>query len=138
MANSILGAGIVGLPYAVREAGFVTGILLLVVLGAVTSWTVKLMGAWRVLSDNDMYKQLLIASKLLVLPAVVNAKLTGQKSYNDMCVVWYIPLVHLAQRSHAEPTHILTEWNTASEDTAGLPSPFSSSLSLLEGCAHSA
>lgn len=45
MANSILGAGIVGLPYAVREAGFVTGILLLVVLGAVTSWTVKLMGA---------------------------------------------------------------------------------------------
>ncbi|OBZ68351.1 Vacuolar amino acid transporter 2 [Grifola frondosa] len=29
MANSILGAGIIGLPYAVRQAGFVTGIVLL-------------------------------------------------------------------------------------------------------------
>lgn len=58
MANSILGAGIIGLPYAVREAGFITGILLLVVLGAVTDWTVRLM--------------------------VVNAKLTGQKSYTDI------------------------------------------------------
>ena len=47
-----------GLPYAVREAGFFTGILLLVILGAVTDWTLRLM--------------------------VINAKLTGQKSYADI------------------------------------------------------
>ncbi|KAI0785603.1 AAAP amino acid permease [Abortiporus biennis] len=52
MANSILGAG---LPYAVKQAGFVTGLILLVVLCAVTDWTIRLI--------------------------VVNAKLSGQTSY---------------------------------------------------------
>jgi sodium-coupled neutral amino acid transporter 11 len=55
MANSILGAGIIGLPYAMSRAGFFTGILLLVVLSAVTDWTIRLI--------------------------VTNAKLSGTKSY---------------------------------------------------------
>ncbi|KAI0675096.1 amino acid transporter [Trametes maxima] len=55
MANSILGAGIIGLPYAVRQAGFFTGLVLLVVLCGVTDWTIRLI--------------------------VVNAKLSGQSSY---------------------------------------------------------
>ncbi|KAI1796393.1 amino acid transporter [Ganoderma leucocontextum] len=55
MANSILGAGIIGLPYAIRQAGFFTGLLLLVVLCGVTDWTIRLI--------------------------VVNAKLSGQNSY---------------------------------------------------------
>ncbi|KAH9895034.1 AAAP amino acid permease [Cubamyces lactineus] len=55
MANSILGAGIIGLPYAIRQAGFFTGLVLLVVLCAVTDWTIRLI--------------------------VLNAKLSGQTSY---------------------------------------------------------
>ncbi|CDO69241.1 hypothetical protein BN946_scf185042.g143 [Trametes cinnabarina] len=55
MANSILGAGIIGLPYAMRQAGFFTGLVLLVALCAVTDWTIRLI--------------------------VVNAKLSGQNSY---------------------------------------------------------
>ncbi|KAI0717196.1 amino acid transporter [Cerioporus squamosus] len=55
MANSILGAGIIGLPYAVRQAGFFTGLVLLVVLCGVTDWTIRLI--------------------------VLNAKLSGQNSY---------------------------------------------------------
>ncbi|KAK0504605.1 amino acid transporter [Armillaria luteobubalina] len=55
MANSILGAG---LPYAVSQAGFFTGIVLLVVLCAVTDWTIRLI--------------------------VVNAKLSGSHSYIDI------------------------------------------------------
>ncbi|KAH9940510.1 amino acid transporter [Epithele typhae] len=55
MANSILGAGIIGLPYAIRQAGFVTGLVLLVVLCGVTDWTIRLI--------------------------VLNAKLSGQHSY---------------------------------------------------------
>ncbi|KAK0485962.1 amino acid transporter [Armillaria novae-zelandiae] len=55
MANSILGAG---LPYAVSQAGFFTGIVLLVVLSAVTDWTIRLI--------------------------VVNAKLSGSHSYIDI------------------------------------------------------
>ena len=44
-----------GLPYAMSRAGFFTGILLLVVLSAVTDWTIRLI--------------------------VTNAKLSGTKSY---------------------------------------------------------
>ncbi|GAB1521406.1 hypothetical protein RhiTH_004501 [Rhizoctonia solani] len=58
MANSILGAGIIGLPYAVSQAGFVTGILLLVILAGVTDWTIRLI--------------------------VRNAKLSGRTSYIDI------------------------------------------------------
>ncbi|KAI9459087.1 amino acid transporter [Russula earlei] len=55
MANSILGAGIIGLPYAMSRAGFVTGVFLLVVLCLVTDWTIRLI--------------------------VINAKLSGSSSY---------------------------------------------------------
>jgi len=58
MANSILGAGIIGLPYAIRQAGFVTGLILLVVLCAVTDWTIRLI--------------------------VVNAKMSGRSSYIEI------------------------------------------------------
>ncbi|KAJ7346632.1 amino acid transporter [Mycena albidolilacea] len=58
MANSILGAGIIGLPYAVSQAGFFTGLFLLVVLCGVTDWTIRLI--------------------------VINAKLSGTHSYIDI------------------------------------------------------
>ncbi|TFK75433.1 amino acid transporter [Pluteus cervinus] len=55
MANSILGAGLIGLPYAIHQAGFVMGLFLLVLLCGITDWTIRLI--------------------------VVNAKLSGQSSY---------------------------------------------------------
>lgn len=42
MSNSILGAGIIGLPYAVRSAGFVLGAILICLLGYMTDWTIRL------------------------------------------------------------------------------------------------
>lgn len=47
-----------GLPYAIRQAGFFTGIFLLVVLCGVTDWTIRLI--------------------------VINAKLSGRHSYIDI------------------------------------------------------
>lgn len=47
-----------GLPYAIRQAGFFTGLVLLVILCAVTDWTIRLI--------------------------VVNAKLSGGHSYIDI------------------------------------------------------
>lgn len=47
-----------GLPYAMSQAGFFTGIILLVVLCAVTDWTIRLI--------------------------VVNAKLSGRNSYIEI------------------------------------------------------
>lgn len=58
VSNSILGAGIIGLPYAMREAGFVMGLILLVVLGVLTDWTIRLI--------------------------VLNAKMSGRKTYIDI------------------------------------------------------
>lgn len=55
MANSIIGAGIIGQAYAVSQAGLVGGIALLVVLTIVIDWTLRLM--------------------------VINSKLTGMKTY---------------------------------------------------------
>ena len=42
MANSIIGAGIIGQPYAFRQAGLLSGILLLVGLTVVVDWTICL------------------------------------------------------------------------------------------------
>ncbi len=47
-----------GLPYAVSQAGFVTGVVLLVILCAVTDWTIRLI--------------------------VINAKLAGRNSYIEI------------------------------------------------------
>ncbi|WFD27864.1 hypothetical protein MNAN1_002872 [Malassezia nana] len=58
MANSILGAGIVSLPYAMRESGFVAGLVLLVGIALLTDWTIRLI--------------------------VLNAKLSGRGTYIDI------------------------------------------------------
>ena len=42
-ANGIVGAGIVGLPFAVRQSGFIVGMLLLLIAGTLTNYTVTLM-----------------------------------------------------------------------------------------------
>ncbi|KAF2720745.1 hypothetical protein K431DRAFT_269917 [Polychaeton citri CBS 116435] len=42
MANSIIGAGIIGQPYAFKQAGLLTGIVLLIVLSIAVDWTVRL------------------------------------------------------------------------------------------------
>jgi sodium-coupled neutral amino acid transporter 11 len=42
MANSIIGAGIIGQPYAIRQAGLLTGIILLVFLTITVDWTIRL------------------------------------------------------------------------------------------------
>ncbi|KAL7793951.1 transmembrane amino acid transporter domain-containing protein [Trichoderma afarasin] len=42
MANSIIGAGIIGQPYAMRQAGLLAGTLLLIALTIVVDWTICL------------------------------------------------------------------------------------------------
>ncbi|WWC62607.1 uncharacterized protein I303_105204 [Kwoniella dejecticola CBS 10117] len=57
MANSIIGAGIIGLPYAVSQAGFFTGIFLLIALAAVSDWTIRLVILTSKLSGRDSYTE---------------------------------------------------------------------------------
>lgn len=42
MANSIIGAGIIGQPYAFKQAGLFTGVFLLIALTVTVDWTIRL------------------------------------------------------------------------------------------------
>lgn len=56
MANSIIGAGIIGQPYAVKQAGLLAGIILLVALTVVIDWTIRLMVTNAKLSGTDTFQ----------------------------------------------------------------------------------
>lgn len=56
MANSIIGAGIIGQPYAFRQAGLVMGVLLLISLTLMVDWTIGLIVINCKLSGTDSYQ----------------------------------------------------------------------------------
>lgn len=56
MANSIIGAGIIGQPYAFKQAGLVTGILLLLLLTVTVDWTIQLIVKNSKLSGTNSFQ----------------------------------------------------------------------------------
>ncbi|KAK3066673.1 hypothetical protein LTR53_016883 [Teratosphaeriaceae sp. CCFEE 6253] len=56
MANSIIGAGIIGQPYAFKQAGLLTGVLLLIVLTITVDWTIRLIVTNSKLSGSDSFQ----------------------------------------------------------------------------------
>ncbi|KAI0181347.1 transmembrane amino acid transporter protein-domain-containing protein [Hypoxylon sp. FL1284] len=56
MANSIIGAGIIGQPYAFKDAGLLAGIVLLVALTIVVDWTIRLIVINSKLSGADSFQ----------------------------------------------------------------------------------
>ncbi|KAF2027805.1 hypothetical protein EK21DRAFT_114441 [Setomelanomma holmii] len=56
MANSIIGAGIIGQPYAIRNAGLVTGTVLLIGLTIIVDWTIRLIVINSKLSGTDSFQ----------------------------------------------------------------------------------
>nr|POF16438.1 vacuolar amino acid transporter 2 [Quercus suber] len=56
MANSIIGAGIIGQPYAFKQAGLLTGILLLITLTVTVDWTIRLIVTNSKLSGTDSFQ----------------------------------------------------------------------------------
>ena len=56
MANSIIGAGIIGQPYAFRQAGMTMGIILLVALTITVDWTIQLIVINSKLSGADSFQ----------------------------------------------------------------------------------
>jgi sodium-coupled neutral amino acid transporter 11 len=56
MANSIIGAGIIGQPYALRQAGLLTGVILLVVLTVTVDWTIRLIVVNSKLSGSNSFQ----------------------------------------------------------------------------------
>lgn len=56
MANSIIGAGIIGQPYALRQAGLLTGVLLLIALTVTVDWTIRLIVINSKMSGRDSFQ----------------------------------------------------------------------------------
>ncbi|KAL2852817.1 transmembrane amino acid transporter protein-domain-containing protein [Aspergillus pseudoustus] len=56
MANSIIGAGIIGQPYALRQSGMVMGIILLIALTITVDWTIRLIVVNSKLSGADSFQ----------------------------------------------------------------------------------
>ncbi|KAF7503963.1 hypothetical protein GJ744_002988 [Endocarpon pusillum] len=56
MANSIIGAGIIGQPYAFRQAGLTMGVILLVALTVTVDWTIRLIVINSKLSGADSFQ----------------------------------------------------------------------------------
>ena len=56
MANSIIGAGIIGQPYAFRQAGLTMGIVLLISLTITVDWTIRLIIVNSKLSGADSFQ----------------------------------------------------------------------------------
>ncbi|KAJ2840811.1 hypothetical protein FBU31_000108 [Coemansia sp. 'formosensis'] len=58
LTNAIVGAGVIGLPYAMRQAGFAVGLAMVVILALLVDWTLRVLA--------------------------VNSKLSGRQTYQDM------------------------------------------------------
>ena len=56
MANSIIGAGIIGQPYAFKQAGLFTGVFLLIALTITVDWTIRLIVINSKLSGADSFQ----------------------------------------------------------------------------------
>jgi sodium-coupled neutral amino acid transporter 11 len=56
MANSIIGAGIIGQPYAFKQAGMTMGIILLVGLTITVDWTIRLIIINSKMSGTDSFQ----------------------------------------------------------------------------------
>ena len=56
MANSIIGAGIIGQPYAFKQAGLTMGVILLVCLTVTVDWTIRLIVINSKLSGADSFQ----------------------------------------------------------------------------------
>lgn len=50
------GAGIIGQPYALRQAGLITGTVLLIVMTVVVDWTIRLIVINSKLSGTDSFQ----------------------------------------------------------------------------------
>ncbi|KAJ2848540.1 hypothetical protein IWW36_003237 [Coemansia brasiliensis] len=58
LTNAIVGAGAIGLPYAIRQAGFLIGVLMVVLLALLVDWTLRVLALNSKLSGQQTYQGL--------------------------------------------------------------------------------
>lgn len=60
--NSIIGSGIIGTPYALRQAGFGLGILMIILVAFVTDYSILMLVKGGQLSNTDTYQDLVLVA----------------------------------------------------------------------------
>jgi len=88
--NSIIGSGMIGIPFALKEAGFGLGLILLVVVGVLTDYSLRLMVRAGTLSGTTSYQGIMEASfgkPGFVILSVIQFiyPFTAMVSYNIIC-----------------------------------------------------
>ncbi|EMG46407.1 Vacuolar amino acid transporter, putative, partial [Candida maltosa Xu316] len=89
MANSILGAGIIGQPYAFRNSGLVGGILVMILLTILIDWTLRLIITNSILSQTKSYQDTVnycfgLWGKILLLASICSFAYGGCMAF---CVI---------------------------------------------------
>ncbi|RCK64816.1 Vacuolar amino acid transporter 2 [Candida viswanathii] len=89
MANSILGAGIIGQPYAFRNSGLIGGILVMILLTVLIDWTLRLMVKNSILSQTKSYQDTVnycfgMPGKIILLLAISSFAYGGCMAF---CVI---------------------------------------------------
>lgn len=89
MANSILGAGIIGQPYAFRNSGLIGGILVMILLTILIDWTLRLMVKNSILSQTKSYQDTVnycfgLLGKIILLIAISSFAYGGCMAF---CVI---------------------------------------------------
>ncbi|VDI61351.1 Hypothetical predicted protein [Mytilus galloprovincialis] len=56
MINSIVGSGVIGIPYALKQSGFLFGTFLLILVAVITDYSILLLVQGGKLSNTDTYQ----------------------------------------------------------------------------------
>lgn len=62
MVNSIVGSGVIGIPYAFKQSGFALGVILLIVTGIITDYSILLLVEGGRLSNTDTYQDVVLVA----------------------------------------------------------------------------
>ncbi|EGW32069.1 uncharacterized protein SPAPADRAFT_50664 [Spathaspora passalidarum NRRL Y-27907] len=89
MANSILGAGIIGQPFAFKNSGLVGGIVVMILLTLLIDWTLRLIVKNSILSQTKSYQDSVnycfgLAGKILLLVSICSFAYGGCMAF---CVI---------------------------------------------------
>ncbi|CAI5759783.1 unnamed protein product [Candida verbasci] len=89
MANSILGAGIIGQPYAFRNSGLIGGIIVMILLTILIDWTLRLIVKNSILSQTKSYQDTVnhcfgLSGKIVLLISICSFAYGGCMAF---CVI---------------------------------------------------
>ncbi|KAI0219880.1 putative sodium-coupled neutral amino acid transporter 11 [Lamellibrachia satsuma] len=85
--NSIIGSGIIGMPYALKQAGFGMGILLVILVTGITDYSLVLLIHGGELSNRNTYQLLHYSRRGFVFPVVIQGLCQLLRQPLKICII---------------------------------------------------